>query len=77
MKICYHIPIRVAWHGEPPSKERTRLERAIIIAIERAVKSKAQQDSEIVATEIRGPGDTGGGYCYSRKGPVSASVEAC
>jgi hypothetical protein len=58
MKVCYHIPMRAVWSVEPPSEERARLERAIIIAIERAVKSRAEQDSEIMATEIQGREDT-------------------
>src|SRR5262245_47502702 len=58
MKARYHIPVRATWQVEPPSEERTRIERAIMIAIERAVKSKAQQGSEIVASEIQGPGGT-------------------
>jgi hypothetical protein len=56
MKARYHIPVRVTWQAEPPSEERMRLERAIRVAIERSVKSKAQQGAEIVATEIQGPG---------------------
>lgn len=59
MKVRYHIPVRAVWHTDPPSEERTRIERAIMIAIERAVKSKSQQGSEIVITEIRGQDDTG------------------
>jgi hypothetical protein len=55
MKARYHIPIRAAWSVEPPSEERTRLERVIMSAIERAVKDKAPQGAEIVATEIRRP----------------------
>jgi hypothetical protein len=55
MKLRYHIPIRAVLQVEPPSEESTRLERAIMIAIERAVNSKARQRAEIVASEIRGP----------------------
>lgn len=58
MKICYHIPVQAVWHVEPSSEEKMRLERAIMIAIERAVKSKAQQCAEIVVTEIQGPAGT-------------------
>jgi hypothetical protein len=54
MKARYHIPVRAAWQVKPSSEERTRIERVIMIAIERAVKSKAQQAAEIVATEIQG-----------------------
>ena len=43
---------------EPPVRAWPRLERAIKVAIERAVKIKAQQGSEIVATEIQGRGNT-------------------
>jgi hypothetical protein len=66
MKIRYHIPVRAAWHVELPPEERTRLERAIMIAIERAVKSKAEQDSEIVATGIQGPEDSSELFEFSR-----------
>lgn len=57
MTIRYHIPVRATWPVEPSSEERTRLESAILSAIERAVKSKAEQDSVIVTAEIREPGD--------------------
>jgi hypothetical protein len=69
MKVRYHIPDHVTWHGEPPSEERTRLERAIISAIERAVKSRAEQDSEIVATDMRGEGTTSEQFEFSRYRP--------
>lgn len=69
MKVRYHLPVRAAWHVEPPSEEKTRLERAIMIAIERAVKSTAQEDSEIVATEIQGPEDTSERFEFSRYRP--------
>ena len=55
MKARYHIPVHATWKVELPSEERTRIERVIRIAIERAVKSRAEQDSEIMATEIRRP----------------------
>jgi hypothetical protein len=54
MKVCYHIPVNARWQVEPSSEERVRLERAITLAIERAVKSKAQQGAEIVSTEDQG-----------------------
>jgi hypothetical protein len=69
MKIRYHIPVHAAWHVEPPSEERMRLERAIMIAIERAVKSKAEQDSEIVTTDMGGERITGELFEFSRYRP--------
>ncbi len=54
MKTRYNIPIRVSWQGELRSDEKTRVERAIFLAIERAVKSMAEQGSEIAAAEIQG-----------------------
>ena len=56
MKARYHVPVHATWQVEPSSEERTRLARVIMVAIERAVKSKVPQGAEIVATEIRGPG---------------------
>ena len=56
MKARYHIPAHAAWNVEPPSEERTRLERTIIVAIEGAVKSKAHQGSEIITSEIKRTG---------------------
>jgi hypothetical protein len=53
MKARYHIPVRAAWQGELPSDEKTRIECAIFLAIERAVKSTAEQGSEIVPAEIQ------------------------
>jgi hypothetical protein len=69
MKARYHIPVHTTWQVELPSEERRRLERAIVIAIERAVKSKAQQGSEIVATEIQGQGNTSERFQSSRFRP--------
>src|SRR6266436_4397375 len=53
MKARYNIPVRASWQGELPSDEKTRIERAIFLAIERAVKSAAEQGSEIAAAEIQ------------------------
>jgi tetratricopeptide (TPR) repeat protein len=66
MKVRYHIPLRATWQVEPPSEERMRLERAIMIAIERVVKSKAQQGAEIVASEIQGSENTSELFEHSR-----------
>lgn len=66
MRVRYNTPVRATWQGEPPSDEKTRLERAIIIAIERAVKSAAEQGSEIVAAEVQGPEDTSERFASSR-----------
>jgi len=52
MKVRYHIPNCANWEDVPLPDEKARLERAIIIAIERAVRSQAQKDSEIAAAEI-------------------------
>ena len=52
MKVCYHIPNCANWEDVPFADEKARLERAIIVAIERAVRSQAQKDSEIAAAEI-------------------------
>lgn len=52
MKIRYHIPNSANWEDGPSADEKARLERAIIIAIERAVRSRAQKGSEIAAAEI-------------------------
>jgi len=57
MKARYHIPIRAAWRVEAPSNEKASLERAIIIAIERAVRSRAERDSEIMAIDLQPPED--------------------
>jgi hypothetical protein len=69
MKARYHIPVRAAWQVKPSSEERTRIERVITIAIERAVKSKARQGAEIVATEIQGLGATSQLFESSRYRP--------
>jgi hypothetical protein len=69
MKACYIIPGRASWQGELSSDEKTRIERVIFLAIERAVKSNAEQGSEIVAAEIQGPGDTSERFESSRYRP--------
>lgn len=59
MKARYNIPVRANWQGELSSDEKTRIERAIFLAIERAVKSTAEVGSEIVVAETQGPEETG------------------
>ena len=60
-------------NGELPADEKDRLERLIMLSIERAVKSKAQQGAEIVATEIQGSEDTSERFQFSRYRPDSGS----
>jgi hypothetical protein len=69
VKRLYHIPVRAAWQVEPPSEERSRLERAIFLAIERAVRSKAEQGSEIVPAEIQEPENTSERFEFSHYRP--------
>jgi hypothetical protein len=66
MKARYNIPVRAAWQADLPSDEKTRIERAIFLAIERAVKNTAGPGSEIVAAELQGPKDTGQRFESSR-----------
>jgi hypothetical protein len=66
MKVYYHMPDLATWPTELHSDERKRLERVIMLAIERAVKGKAQQGSEIVATATQGSGTTGESIEFSR-----------
>lgn len=54
MKACYHIPGRASWQGELSSDDKTRIERAIFVAIERALKSMAEPGSQIATTQIPG-----------------------
>src|SRR5438552_16308904 len=48
MKVRYHFPVHATWKVEPPSEERTRLERVILFAVERAVKSIAGRGPKIL-----------------------------
>src|SRR5215813_2331349 len=57
MKIRYHIPAHATWSFDLPSEERVRLERAITMAIERAVTSRAQQGAEIAVARAETAGD--------------------
>jgi hypothetical protein len=69
LKARYTIPVRATWRGEVASDEKTRLERAIFLAIEGAVKSQAQRGSEILAAEIQGPEAAGDRFRSSRYRP--------
>src|SRR5882762_9828231 len=66
MKSRYTIPARAAWQGELPPDEKTRIERAILLAIEWAVKSTAEQGSEVAAAEIQEAEDTSERFESSR-----------
>lgn len=69
MKARYSIPLRATWQGELPSDEKTRIERAIFLAIERAIKATAGRGSEIVAAETQGPEESGERFKSSRNRP--------
>ena len=69
MKAYYNIPGRASWQGELSSDEKRRLERAIFLAIERAVKSAAERGSEIVPAEIQGAEGTSERFESSRYHP--------
>jgi hypothetical protein len=73
MKVCYHIPVRATWNSELPSDERARLEGAIMIAIERAVKSAAEQGSEIMSAEVQVPEGTSELFESSRFRPEAGT----
>ncbi|HLW71305.1 MAG TPA: hypothetical protein VKS22_11860 [Candidatus Binataceae bacterium] len=69
MKTSYNIPGRASWLDELSSDEKTRIERVIFLAIERAVKSMAEHGSQIAAAEIQGAGSTSGRFEFSRFSP--------
>jgi hypothetical protein len=69
MKARYNIPVRASWQSELPSDEKTRIERAVFLAIERAVKSTAGPGSEIVAAESQAPENTSERFESSRYRP--------
>lgn len=52
MKARYHIPSSANWEDVPLPDQKAILERAIIVAIKRAVRSRAQKDSEIAPAEV-------------------------
>jgi hypothetical protein len=69
MKARYNIPVRAAWQGELPFDEKARLERAIFLAIERAVNSAGERGSEIVAGDGQRPEDGSEPFDFSRYRP--------
>jgi hypothetical protein len=52
MKRRYRIPARLRWRTEPIAEENTRLRRAIIAAIRRAVEGLAGEAPEIVVADF-------------------------
>jgi hypothetical protein len=69
LKRTYQLPSRIVFPDDLSSEARTKLQRAIFLAIERAVKATAEQGSEVVAAEVQGPEEAGERFATSRYRP--------
>src|SRR5215469_8266793 len=69
MSVRYNIPVRASWRSELSSDDKGRIERAIFLAIERAVKGAAEQGSTIVPADIQGAEGTSDRFESSRYRP--------